>query len=58
MSTSSPRRLTLLGLLALAPVAYYLIGTGRSIVALSLVSVVIIVGSFVLMTSGHEGAPA
>jgi len=57
MSSSSPRLLTLLGLLALAPVAYYMLGTDRTIVALSLVSVVIIVGSFFLMTGDHRGQP-
>ena len=58
MSTSSPRLVTLLALLGLAPVAYYLQGTGRTIVALSLVSVVVIAASLFLMTADHEGTPA
>jgi hypothetical protein len=45
---------TLLALLGLAPVAYYIIGTGRTIVSLSLVSVVIITASLYLMTADHE----
>jgi len=55
MSSSSPRHVTLLALLGLAPVAYYILGTGRTIVALSLVSVVIIAASLYLMTGDHEG---
>ena len=58
MSSSSPRLVTLLALLGLAPVAYYMLGTGRNIVALSLVSVVIIAGSLFLMTGDHEGQAA
>ncbi|GGO01210.1 hypothetical protein EGH21_03485 [Halomicroarcula sp. F13] len=58
MSTSSPRLVTVLALLGLAPVAYYLLGTGRTIVALSLVSVVLIAGSLLLMTGPHEGQTA
>jgi len=58
LSFSSPRLVTLLALLGLAPVAYYLQGTGRTIVALSLVSVVIIAASLLLMTGDHEGSPA
>ncbi|MFC6976921.1 hypothetical protein ACFQL1_22950 [Halomicroarcula sp. GCM10025709] len=58
MSGSSPRLVTVLALLGLAPVAYYLQGTGRTIVALSLVSVVIIAASLYLMTAPHEGQPA
>ena len=54
MSTSSPRLVALLALLGLAPVAYYIIGTGRTIVSLSLVSVVIITASLYLMTADHE----
>jgi len=54
MSTSSPRKLTLLALLGLAPVAYYLQGTGRTIVALSLVSVVLIAASLFTMTGPAE----
>jgi len=49
---------TLLALLGLAPVAYYILGTGRTIVALSLVSVVIITASLYLMTADHEGQAA
>ena len=58
MSTSSPRLVTLLALLGLAPVAYYILGTGRSIVVLSLVSVVVITGSLYLMTGDHESQTA
>jgi hypothetical protein len=58
MSTSSPRLVTVLSLLGLAPVAYYLLGTGRTIVALSLVSVVIITVSLFLMTGDHEATAA
>ena len=58
MSMSNPRLVTLLALAGLAPVAYYLLGTGRSIVALSLVSVVIIAASLYLMTAASEGTPA
>lgn len=54
MSASSPRLVTLLALLGLAPVAYYMQGTGRSIVALSLISVVVIAGSLFLMTKPTE----
>jgi len=54
MSMSSPRRVTFLALLGLAPVAYYIQGTGRTVVALSLVSVVIITASLYLMT-GDSG---
>jgi len=54
MSMSSPRNLTLLALLGLAPVAYYLQGTGKTIVALSLVSVVIIAGTLYTMTGTAE----
>ncbi|WP_191906131.1 MULTISPECIES: hypothetical protein [unclassified Haloarcula] len=54
MSASSPRLVTLLALLGLAPVAYYMQGTGRSIVALSLVSVIIIAGSLFWMTQPTE----
>ena len=54
MSASSPRLMTLLALLGLAPVAYYMQGTGRSIVALSLVSVLIIAGSLFWMTKPTE----
>jgi hypothetical protein len=57
MSSSSPQLVTLLGLLGLAPVAYYILGTGRTVVALSLVSVCIIVASLYLMTRDHEGQP-
>ncbi|MDQ2072464.1 hypothetical protein ACODNH_19460 [Haloarcula sp. NS06] len=57
MSASSPRLVTLLALLGLAPVAYYMQGTGRSIVALSLLSVVIIAGSLFLMTKPTESNP-
>ena len=56
MSASSPRLVTLLALLGLAPVAYYMQGTGRSIVALSLISVVIIAGSLFLMTKPTESS--
>jgi hypothetical protein len=56
MSASSPRLMTLLALLGLAPVAYYMQGTGRSIVALSLVSVVIIAGSLFWMTKPTESS--
>ncbi|SDW91102.1 hypothetical protein SAMN05443574_10981 [Haloarcula vallismortis] len=56
MSASSPRLMTLLALLGLAPVAYYMQGTGRSIVALSLTSVVIIAGSLFLMTKPTESS--
>jgi hypothetical protein len=56
-STSSPRLVTLLALLGLAPVAYYLLGTGRTIVALSLVSVVVIAASLFLMTGESGGQP-
>jgi len=52
MSSSSPRRVTLLALLGLAPVAYYIQGTGETVVALSLISVVIIAASLFLMTGG------
>jgi hypothetical protein len=48
----------LLALLGLAPVAYYMQGTGRTIVALSLISVVIIAGSLFLMTKPTESSPA
>ncbi|AEM57355.1 conserved hypothetical protein [Haloarcula hispanica ATCC 33960] len=48
--------MTLLALLGLAPVAYYMQGTGRSIVALSLVSVVIIAGSLFWMTQPTESS--
>ncbi|EMA10364.1 hypothetical protein C437_03636 [Haloarcula vallismortis ATCC 29715] len=48
--------MTLLALLGLAPVAYYMQGTGRSIVALSLTSVVIIAGSLFLMTKPTESS--
>ncbi|WP_336339321.1 hypothetical protein [Haloarcula brevis] len=58
MSASSPRIVTLLALLGLAPVAYYMQGTGRSIVALSLVSVVIIAGSLFWMTQPTESSTA
>ncbi|MDS0260634.1 hypothetical protein NDI56_14605 [Haloarcula sp. S1CR25-12] len=58
MSSSSPRHVTLLALLGLVPVAYYILGTGRTIVALSLVSVVIITASLYLMTGDHEGQTA
>ncbi|EMA12425.1 hypothetical protein BDK61_2168 [Haloarcula quadrata] len=58
MSASSPRLVTLLALLGLAPVAYYMQGTGRTIVALSLISVVIIAGSLFLMTKPTESSPA
>jgi hypothetical protein len=58
MSASNPRLVTVLALLGLAPVAYYLQGTGRTIVALSLVSVVIIAASLFLMASPHEGQTA
>ena len=58
MSSSSPRLVTLLALLGLAPVAYYMLGTGRTVVALSLVSVVIIAASLYLMTADHEGQAA
>ncbi|MFB9812206.1 MULTISPECIES: hypothetical protein [Haloarcula] len=57
MSASSPRLVTLLALLGLAPVAYYMQGTGRTIVALSLVSVVIIASSLFLMTKPTESRP-
>ena len=57
MSASSPRLVTLLALLGLAPVAYYMQGTGRSIVVLSLISVVIIAGSLFLMTKPTESKP-
>ncbi|EMA30675.1 hypothetical protein [Haloarcula japonica] len=56
MSASSPRLVTLLALLGLAPVAYYMQGTGRTIVALSLVSVVIIASSLFLMTKPAESS--
>ena len=55
MSSSSPRLVTLLALLGLAPVAYYILGTGRTVVALSLLSVCIIAASLYLMTGDHEG---
>ncbi|AAV46102.1 unknown [Haloarcula marismortui ATCC 43049] len=58
MSASSPRLVTLLALLGLAPVAYYMQGTGRTIVALSLISVVIIAGSLFLMTKPTESSLA
>lgn len=54
MTMSSPRVMTILALLGLAPVAYYLQGTGRTIVALSLVSVVLITASLYLMTRPTE----
>ncbi|EMA24294.1 hypothetical protein [Haloarcula argentinensis] len=57
MSASSPRLVTLLALLGLAPVAYYMQGTGRTIVALSLISVVIIAGSLFWMTKPTESSP-
>ncbi|GGK80606.1 hypothetical protein GCM10009067_36160 [Haloarcula sebkhae] len=47
----------MLALLGLAPVAYYMQGTGRTIVALSLVSVVIIASSLFLMTKPTESRP-
>jgi hypothetical protein len=52
--------MTLLALLGLAPVAYYLQGTGRTIVALALVNVVLIAASLYWMTAkgASEGAPA
>lgn len=56
MSASSPRIVTLLALLGLAPVAYYMQGTGRSIVALSLISVVIIAASLFWMTKPSESS--
>jgi len=58
MAESSPRLVTLLALLGLAPVAYYLQGTGRTVVALSLVSVGLIGASLYLMTGPHEGQAA
>ena len=60
MSMSNPRLVTLLALAGLAPVAYYLLGTGTTVVALSLVSVVIIALSLYLMTArgASEGAAA
>ncbi|WP_423998769.1 hypothetical protein ACOZ4I_09200 [Haloarcula salina] len=58
MAASNPRIVTLLALLGLAPVAYYMQGTGRTIVALSLVSVVIIAASLFLMTSSSESTAA
>lgn len=60
MSMSNPRIMTLLALLGLAPVAYYLQGTGRTIVALALVNVVLITASLYWMTAkgASEGAPA
>lgn len=58
MSMSSPRNLTLLALLGLAPVAYYLQGTGSTIVVLSLVSVVIIAASLYTMTGPAESTTA
>ncbi|WP_262175343.1 hypothetical protein [Haloarcula laminariae] len=58
MSASSPRLVTLLALLGLAPIGYYILGTGRNIVALSLVSICIIAASLFLMTGDHEGQAA
>jgi len=58
MAGSNPRIVTLLALLGLAPVAYYMQGTGRTIVALSLVSVVIIAASLYLMTASAESPAA
>jgi hypothetical protein len=58
MSMSSPRKLTLLALLGLVPVAYYLQGTGRTIVALSLASVVIIAASLYAMTGTAQSKTA
>jgi len=58
MSMSSPRKLTLLALLGLAPVAYYIQGTGRTIVALSLVSVVIIAASLYTITGTAQSKTA
>lgn len=58
MAGSNPRIVTLLALLGLAPVAYYLQGTGRMIVALSLINVVIIAASLYLMTAAAESTAA
>lgn len=44
--------------LSLVPVAYYLLGTGRNVVALSLLSVVIVVASLYLMLSPSDRAVA
>ncbi|WP_254273477.1 hypothetical protein [Haloarcula marina] len=58
MATSSPRLVTLLVLAGLAPVAYYLQGTGRTVVALSLVSVVVIAAALFLMASPSDATTA
>ncbi|WP_276270788.1 hypothetical protein [Haloarcula litorea] len=52
------RLVTLLALLGLAPVGYYLLGTGRTVVALSLVSILVIFGSLFLMTGDADAHPA
>lgn len=48
------RRLAAVGLLILAPVAYYLVGSGREVVWLSLVSVLLVVASLALMLGPTE----
>jgi hypothetical protein len=45
-------------LLALIPVAYYMVGTNQNRVALSLVSVAIVVASLYLMLGPTEHAPS
>lgn len=46
-----PRRIVLLGLLALIPGAVYMIGTGHLVTAIALLNVVIIVAALWLATS-------
>ncbi|MFB6309387.1 MAG: hypothetical protein ABEH35_08665 [Haloarculaceae archaeon] len=50
-----PQIVGLLALLGLLPVAYYLTGTGQSIVAFSLVCVLLIAGSLYWMFQPRSG---
>lgn len=49
MTTPTPRIVGLLSLLGLLPVAYYLVGTGRTVVAFSIACVLVIALSLYLM---------
>lgn len=52
------RTVAAVGLLTLVPVAYYLQGTGRAVVWLSLLSVLLVVASLALMLGPAERSHA
>lgn len=54
MAGPSPRLVGLLALLGLLPVGYYLVATGRTVVAFSLVCVLVIAASVYLVFGPAE----